>query len=114
LRPRTSADWLEFDHSNKIYNVWGELIPTVKSYKYLRIMVNERLGDPRKVIVGERSMDLEYAHSQAKKGMAKLHVLRPFLTDRFCPIQLKVALVRNLVYTSMLYGAEMIGFHEEM
>jgi hypothetical protein len=67
--------------------------------------MDERLGDPRKVMVGERSMELDFAMIQAKKGMRQLHVLRPFLTDRFCPIHLKVALVRNLIYPTMLYGS---------
>ena len=44
--------------------------------------------------------------------MHQLHELRPFLMDRFCPIQLKVALVRNLVYPTMLYGAEFVGFQK--
>lgn len=103
---------LEFQHDHYIYALPDGTIPTVKTYKYLGITVDTRLGDPRKLVVGERSMEQEFAHLQAKKGMNQLHALRPFLTDRFCPIPLKVALVRNLIYPSMLYGAEIIGFQK--
>lgn len=103
---------LEFQHDHYIYALPDGTIPTVKTYKYLGITLDTRLGDPRKIVVGERSMEQEFAHLQAKKGMNQLHTLRPFLTDRFCPIPLKVALVRNLIYPSMLYGAEIIGFQK--
>jgi exonuclease III len=101
---------LEFQHDHMIYLTEDGVIPSVKQYKYLGINVDKRLGDPRKVIPGERSMELEFAHFQAKKGMRIIHALRPFLTDAFCPIVLKVAMVRNLVYSKMLFGAELIGF----
>jgi exonuclease III len=103
-------DELEFLHYHCRYDIPEGIIPTVKTYKYLGITMDTRLGDPRKIVTRERSMELEFAHSQANKGMKQLHMLRPFLTDRFCPIIIKVALVRNLLYSSMLYGAEMIGF----
>jgi hypothetical protein len=103
-------DELEFQHYHCRYDIPEGVIPTVKTYKYLGITMDTRLGDPRKIVTGERSMELEFAHSQANKGMKQLHALRPFLTDRFCPIIIKVALVRNLLYSSMLYGSEMTGF----
>lgn len=115
-REQAGEDWwtemrvLEFQHDHYIYSTPDGVIPTVKHYKYLGIVMDTRLGNPRKVIVGERSMELEFAHLQASKGLKVLHSLRPFLTDRFCPIVLKVAMVRNLVYSKMLYGAEFIGF----
>jgi hypothetical protein len=87
-------------------------ILTVDAYKYLGITVDGRLGDPRKVVVGEQSMELDFAMMQAKKGMRQLHTLWPFLTNCFCPIHLKVALVRNLIYPTMLYGLEFIGFQK--
>ena len=107
-----SMDELRFRHDHYIYSVREGVIPTVKTYKYLGITVDTRLGDSRKVIAGERSMEHEFAVSQAKKGMKVLHSLRPFLTDRLCPVVLKVALVRNLVYSKMLYGGEFIGFQK--
>jgi hypothetical protein len=103
---------LEFQHDHFIYTTPEGVIPTLKHYKYLGVTLDTRLGDPRKIYPGEKSMELDFAHSQAKKGMKVLHALRPFLTDRFCPLILKVALVRNLVYSKMLYGAELIGFQK--
>jgi hypothetical protein len=51
------------------------LIPSIKQYKYLGINVDGRLGDPRKVIPDEQSMELEFAHFQAKKGMKVIYAL---------------------------------------
>ena len=99
-------------HDQHDYTMPEGIIPTVQHYKYLGITLDTRLGDPRRIVTGERSMELEFAHLQAKKGIKVLHALRPFLTDRFCPIQLKVLIVRNLLYSKMLYGAELIGFQQ--
>ena len=106
----TEMRTLQFEHDHYIYSTPEGIIPTVTYYKYLGITMDNRLGDPRKILAGERSMELDFAVLQSKKGMNVLHSLRPFLTDRFCPIVIKVALVRNLVYSKMLYRAEMIGF----
>jgi hypothetical protein len=103
---------LEFQHDHYIYSTRDGLIPRVKQYKYLGITVDTRLGDPRRIVPGCLSMEGEFASSQAKKGLNVLHALRPILTDRFCPIVLKVAFVRNLVYGKMLYGAELVGFQQ--
>jgi hypothetical protein len=103
---------LELAHKATTYGMPEGPLPTVSTYKYLGITMDERLGDLRKVTVGERSMELDFAMIQAKKGMRQLHVLQPFLTDRFCPIHLKVALVCNLIYPTMLYGSEPIGFQK--
>jgi hypothetical protein len=103
-------DDFEFQHDHFNYTTAEGPIPVVKQYKYLGVTIDTRLGDPRRVIAGTRSMELEFAQLQAKKGMRALHELRPFLTDRHCPIVLKVAMVRNLIYGKMLYGAELVGF----
>ena len=68
-------DKVEFQHSHYQYSIWEGIIPTVKMYKYLGITVNLRLGHLRKVIAGERSMEYDFAVSQAKKGIKVLHTL---------------------------------------
>lgn len=112
--PWNGADMLDLvdQHDQHDYTSPEGIIPTVQHYKYLGITLDTRLGDPRRIVTGERSMELEFAFLQAKKGTKVLHALRPFLTDRFCPIQLKVLIVRNLLYSKMLYGAELIGFQQ--
>jgi exonuclease III len=101
---------ISYQHELHEYTTPDGEIPTVTQYKYLGIALDSRLGDPRNIVTGERSMELEFAFTQAKKGMNILFALRPFLTDRFCPIAVKVMIVRNLLYSKMLYGAEFIGF----
>jgi exonuclease III len=105
-------DDLVYQHDNNDYFTIDGVIPTVQHYKYLGITMDTRLGDSRKIITGARSMELDFAFLQAKKGLNILHSLRPFLTDRFCPLAIKVMVVRNLVYSKMLYGAEFIGFQQ--
>ncbi|KAN0128154.1 hypothetical protein V8E53_014069, partial [Lactarius tabidus] len=103
---------IEAAHREAVYSTPEGTIQTVTSYKYLGMTMDEDLGDPRKVVVSERSMEYNFTIIQSKKGLKILHTLRPFLTDCFCPIQLKVALVRNLIYPSMLYGVEFIDFQK--
>ena len=102
--PESNLEELYTAHKEAIYGTPEGTIPTVTSYKYLGITVDEDLG--------EQSMEYKFALNQSKKGLHQLHELRLFLTDQFCPIQLKVALVRNLVYPTMLYGAEFVGFQK--
>jgi exonuclease III len=88
------------------------VLPKVEEYKYLGIVVDSTLGSPR--TKGDRSDDLELRHSkrQKEKGMRALHLIRPLLHDKRCPIYLKVMLVRNLVMAIMLYGSELIGYRK--
>jgi hypothetical protein len=76
---------LKFQHDHINYNITDRLVLTVKSYKYLGIIVNPYLSDLRKIISGIRLMELDYAYKQANKGLRKLHILQPCLIDQFCP-----------------------------
>jgi hypothetical protein len=109
---RLDMEGLVDQHGHYEYTTPDGIIPMVEQYRYLSITLDTRLGDSRTVVAGERSMELDFAFLQAKKGLKILHSLRPFLTDRFCPISIKVLVVRNLVYSKMLYGAEFIGFQQ--
>ena len=50
---------LELAHKATTYGTPEGPIPMVDDYKYLGITVDRRLGDPRKVVVGEQSMELD-------------------------------------------------------
>ena len=75
---------LEVAHKVATYGTPEGHVPTVSSYKYLGITIDECLGDLRKGIVGEQSMELNFIMLQAKKGMRQLHMLWLFLMDHFC------------------------------
>jgi hypothetical protein len=66
---------LELQHDHYLYSTADGTVLTVKQYKYLGITIDTQLGDPRKIIPGRRSMELDFAHSQAAKGMRVLHSL---------------------------------------
>lgn len=85
-------------------------IPKVKEYKYLGIVVDESLFDSRTDVVGVVSLEKSYGKKLADKGMKALGTLRPLLTDKDCPLRLKVALVNQLVVPLMTYGCEWIAF----
>jgi hypothetical protein len=68
-KPEVVMRTLEFKHDHYIYSTADGIVPIVKNYKYLGINLDTRLSDPRKIVPGQRSMELEFAFSQAAKGM---------------------------------------------
>ncbi|OAX31052.1 hypothetical protein K503DRAFT_806411 [Rhizopogon vinicolor AM-OR11-026] len=94
-------------------------IPKVSSYKYLGIIVTNYLGvfmgkDPAMPIPEGCTDAMNHALAQAAKGLKALGTLKPLLLDKFCPVPLKVELVRSLVYPIMTYGGEFIGFNKRL
>ena len=92
--------------------------PKVSSYKYLGIDVDENLqvfmgSDPRSTVRDGHTTTYQHAKERADKGLKTLGVLKPVLCDRFCPLPLKVELVRSFVLSVMTYGGEFIGFNKK-
>lgn len=87
-------------------------INQVKRYKYLGIKVDDTLSRSREAILGCRTNELQYVDELVAKGNKTLHRLRPVLVDRFCPIAIKIMLIRTFVFPKMLYGAEWLGFRQ--
>ncbi|THH27478.1 hypothetical protein EUX98_g6712 [Antrodiella citrinella] len=89
-------------------------IPQVDRYKYLgiwvdRSLVNHRSGPGEGEVSG---LELQHSKAQAQKGERAVHQMRPLLTDRNCPLALKVDLIRNLIMPLMLYGSEWTAFRQ--
>lgn len=88
-------------------------IPVVTEYKYLGIWVDNSLGDHRS---GNSkwgpSLELENSKRRAAEGLKAVHSLRPILTDRHCPLALKVSLIRNVIVSLITYGAKWTGFRQ--
>ncbi|CAL1703472.1 unnamed protein product [Somion occarium] len=87
-------------------------IPKVEEYKYLGIWVDSTLIDHRNGFLGGASLEIRNSKLRAKEGLKALFVLRPLFSDKRCPIPLKVALIRNLIMSLMLYGSEWTGFRQ--
>lgn len=89
-------------------------IPKVEHYKYLGIVVDNELPNSREQLTPKaKNTELRHAKSLALKGRKALHAIRPVLTDRFCPLPVKVAVIRTFVASRLKYGAELLGFKQE-
>ena len=89
-------------------------IPVVTEYKYLGIwldtsLVNHRSGESK----WGSSLEMVNSKRRAAEGHKAAHALRPILTDRYCPLSLKILLIQNLIVPLMTYGAEWTGFRQK-
>lgn len=87
-------------------------IERVDKYKYLGIKVDETFSRSREAILGCRTNESLYVNELVSKGYKTLHRLRPVLIDHFCPIAIKIMLIRTFLFPKMLYGAEWLGFRQ--
>jgi hypothetical protein len=67
--PEVVMRTLKFEHDHYNYSTADSIVLTVKNYKYLGINLDTWLGDLRKIVLGQRFMELEFAFSQAAKGI---------------------------------------------
>lgn len=97
-------------HDSTTYNMPVGEIPKVKEYKYLGLYVDENLQKSREPLEGVANVETKHSKQMSEKGFKALGTLRPLLTNRLCPILLKVALDQHLVVPLMTYGGEFIAF----
>lgn len=95
-------------HAETTYDTPAGVIPKVDVYKYLGIEMDATL--PRSREVGGN--EITFAKKQAAKGEKVLNKLRPLLRDRTWPLPVKMALIRTLLLSIMIYGAEWIGYKQ--
>jgi exonuclease III len=105
--------WSDDDKERELYEATsfttpdGE-IPKVDMYKYLGIELETSL--PRERIPGGN--EANYCKKQAAKGEKVLNTLRPLLRDPTWPLPVKVGLIRTLLMSIMMYGAEWLGYKQ--
>lgn len=98
---------------NETFRTASGEVPVVTEYKYLGVWLDQTLGDHRSgTSKWGPSLELENSKRRAAEGLKAAHALRPILTDRHCPISLKVLLIHNLIVPLMAYGAEWTGFRQ--
>lgn len=83
-------------------------LPKVNEYKYLGITMNKNL--PKSRAYGGNELD--HVKIQAAKGEKALNAIRPLLRNPDWPLPVKVALIRTLVMSVMIYGAEWVGYKQ--
>jgi hypothetical protein len=83
-------------------------LPKVDEYKYLGITMNKDL--PKSRAYGGNELD--HVKIQAAKGEKALNAVRPLLRNPDWPLPVKVALIRTLVMSVMIYGAEWVGYKQ--
>jgi exonuclease III len=83
-------------------------LPKVDEYKYLGIEMQKNLPQSR----AHGGNELDFVKRQAKKGEKALNAIRPLLRNPDWPIPVKIALIRTLVLSVMIYGAEWVGYKQ--
>jgi hypothetical protein len=105
--------WSSSEINNILYQAYdfttpeGDL-PKVDEYKYLGIYMTKDL--PQSRTNGGNEMD--HVKRQAKKGEKALNAIRPLLRNPDWPLPVKMALIRTLVMSVMIYGAEWVGYKQ--
>jgi endonuclease/exonuclease/phosphatase family metal-dependent hydrolase len=85
------------------FEVCGERVNVVDSYKYLGIVVTPNLGD--------QCQSDEYAHCKtlALRVKKATDMRRGFLRDRKIPLAIKLAVINTKIIPAGLYGGEWVG-----
>ena len=88
------------------WNINGINIPTPETYVYLGIEFNLALFHST-----DKALQI-MVHTQVQKGRQAVHALRPFLCCATIPKAIKVAVVRSVILSKMLWGSELWGMSE--
>lgn len=105
--------WTESEEERQAYEASvfatpaGEL-PKVETYKYLGIDMQKDLPASR----ARGGNELEHVKRMAKKGEKALNAVRPLLRNPEWPLPVKIALIRTLVMSVMVYGSEWVGYKQ--
>ncbi|KIK77612.1 hypothetical protein PAXRUDRAFT_17386 [Paxillus rubicundulus Ve08.2h10] len=97
-----------YDYALATFSTPDGNLPKVDSYKYLGIEMQRNLPESR--MTGGNELD--FVKNQAKKGEKALNAIRPLLRNPDWPLPVKVALIRTLVMSVMIYGAEWVGYKQ--
>lgn len=105
--------WTESEEERRAYEATSFLtpageLPRVAVYKYLGIEMQEDLPGSR----ARGGNELEHVKKMAKKGEKALNAVRPLLRNPDWPLPVKIALIRTLVMSVMVYGSEWVGYKQ--
>ena len=98
----------QYDYAMSTFTTPDGDLPKVDTYKYLGIEMQKDLPASR----AYGGNELEFVKKQAKKGEKALNAIRPLLRNPDWPLPVKVALIRTLVMSVMIYGAEWVGYKQ--
>lgn len=86
------------------FKVDGDKVEVVRSYKYLGIIITDKLGDK------EQTDEIAHGRTLAQKVKQAVDMRRAFLRSRAYPIDLKVAVINSKIVSVGCYGGEWIGY----
>lgn len=88
---------------------WGD-VPKVNTYKYLGIEVTSEWHKSGDTDLSGNDDAARHVERMRGKGQRIAAVLHPLLRDPKCPIAIKVHTIRNVLVSSVTYGAEWYGY----
>jgi len=86
------------------FKVDGQKVEVVRSYKYLGIVISDKLGDK------EQTDEITHGRTLAQKVKQAVDMRRAFLRNKAYPIDLKVAVINSKILSVGCYGGEWIGY----
>lgn len=93
--------------TDNVFMAGEDIIETTRLYKYLGIMVTDKLGD---TLNGDQKA---HARTLAAKIRTAISVRRAFLKDPMIPAELKMAVITSKIFSVGTYGGEWIGMKQE-
>lgn len=88
------------------FEVDEQKILATRSYKYLGIIITDKLGDK------EQTDEFNHAKMLAARVKQGVNIKRGFLRDKTYPIELKLAVVNSKILSLGTYGGEWIAFNQ--
>ena len=92
---------------NENFSVDGKKIEVTRSYKYLGIVITDKLGDV------EQTDEMNHAETLASRVKQAVNIRRPFLKDPRFPIHIKMAVIASKIMSVGTYGGEWIAFNQK-
>jgi exonuclease III len=89
------------------FEVDGDKVEAVRSYKYLGIYISDKLGDK------EGSDEKAHCKVLSEKMKVAIDMRRAFLRDKNYPLELKTAVINSKIAPIGCYGGEWVGLCQE-
>lgn len=91
---------------NIYFEVDGQKIEATRAYKYLGIIISDKLGDK------EQTDEFNHCKTLAARVKQAVNMRRGFLRDKSYPIGIKLAVVNSKILSLGTYGGEWIAFNQ--
>lgn len=94
------VDGTDNDRQNAIFEIGGERIPVVRTYRYLGLDFNDELSIPKMI------------ESRLAASRKFVYGIKQFLAAKSIPLTSRVLVTKACVVSRLLYGAELWGMNQ--